>query len=186
MRWSTSSIEARWHSASTGLAKSSTWWTVRTTAGTRPSARSASSERADRQSSAWWTSAGPAARSPSARASRVAQDARLDVLARPAVDGHQARRHARLAEEGGAVGRERPQLDVVAAVAERLGERERVDDAAPRLGRVGDEADPQASPASAAARRAAAALVGARRAPASARVASWRLRTWGSSSVPST
>ena len=66
MRWSTSSIDARWHSRSTGLAKSSTWWTVRTTAGSRPSARSASSERAERQSSAWWTSAGPAARSPSA------------------------------------------------------------------------------------------------------------------------
>ena len=37
MRWSTSSIEARWHSASTGLAKSSTWWMVRTIDGTRPS-----------------------------------------------------------------------------------------------------------------------------------------------------
>ncbi len=67
MRWSTSSIDARWHSASTGLAKSSTWWMVRTIDGTRPSARSASRERADRQSSEWCTSAGPAARMPSAR-----------------------------------------------------------------------------------------------------------------------
>ena len=67
MRWSTSAMEARWHSASTGLRKSSTWWIVRTTAGTAPSARSASSERAERQSSAWCTSAGPAARRPSAR-----------------------------------------------------------------------------------------------------------------------
>ena len=71
------------------------------------------------------------------------------------------------AEEGRAVGRQRPQLDVVAALAERLGERERVHHAAARLGRVGDDADPQsaAHPARAAASRAAAALVGARRAP---------------------
>ncbi len=114
----------------------------------------------------------------------VAQDPRLDLLAGPPLDRHEPGGDPRRAEEAGPVGRQGPQLHLVAPVAQRLGEREGVNHAAARLGRVGDQADPH--PARAAARRAAAALLGARRAPASASAASWRLRTWGSPSVPST
>ena len=64
----------------------------------------------------------------------VAQDAVAHRLARPALHRHQAGGDPRLAEEGGPVRRQRPQLHVVPAIAERLGQRQRVDDPSPGLG----------------------------------------------------
>ena len=84
MRWSTSSIEARWHSASTGLAKSSTWWTVRTIDG-HPALGAQRQQRARRQAVLGVVHVGRAGGAHAlGERRRVAQDARLDVLARRA------------------------------------------------------------------------------------------------------
>ena len=155
-----------------GLGEASTWWTVRTTEGTRPSPRSCE-QGARRQAVLGVVHVGrrppPAARRPARP--RSAGCAPRRPRPRPPLHRHQARRHLGLAEEAGAVRRERPQLHVVAPLGQGLGQAEGVDHAAPRLGRVGDQADPH--PTSAAARRAAAALVGHRRTPRSPSVASW-------------
>ena len=49
-------IERSWQAISEGERKSSTWWTVRTTASMTPSSRSVSAALAEMQSWAWTTS----------------------------------------------------------------------------------------------------------------------------------
>jgi len=49
-------MECSWQAMSEGERKSSTWWTVRTTASMTPSPRSVSAALAEMQSWAWTTS----------------------------------------------------------------------------------------------------------------------------------
>ena len=97
-RWSTSSIDARWHSASTGLAKSLTWWIV--LHHRRHHALGAQrQQRPRRQAVLGVVDVGRAGGAHAVgQRRRVAQDARLHVLARAPVDRHQA--HAARAARG--------------------------------------------------------------------------------------
>ncbi len=73
---------------------------------------------------------------------RVAQDARFDILAGTPIHRHQPRLRPGLAEEGGPVGRQGPQLHVVPPIGERLGETQGVHHPTAGLRGVGGQADP--------------------------------------------
>ena len=103
-----------------------------------------------------------------AQALGVGVDQRADALVERGVGrdvGHDVRRDGGRAEEAGARRADREQLDLVPAVGQRAGHRERVHDAAARSHGVREHRDPHAI--ALAARRAAAALDGATTAPAS-------------------
>ena len=144
--WSGATIERSWHAMSDGERKSSTWWTVRITAGDH--ALVAQRERGvGRDAVLRVDDVEAAVAEDRPQAVAVGRDHRGDASSKSMSVGRHVGddggRDRRRAEERSPGGPEREQLDLVPAGRERLGDRERVHDAAARLHGVGEHRDPQ-------------------------------------------
>ena len=187
-------IERSWQAISDGEMNSSTWWTVRTTS-LDDALVAQVQRRVGRDAVLRVDDVEAAVGEQRAQALAVGRDHREDALVEGRLGGdvldELRRRPAAVARKNASPGwASAADADLVTAPRQRLGDRERVLDAAARLDRVGQHRDLHAATSAGAiarsARRVAAALDGATIAPASRRIFVWRAASWGSPFVPQT